>query len=41
MCVGRTAQWVGDMCDSEVFGLFGTLDGADRARNTSERHKIF
>jgi hypothetical protein len=34
-------QWVGDMCGSEGFDMFGTVDGADRSINISERHKIF
>jgi hypothetical protein len=41
MCVGRTAQWMGDMCDSEGFDRFGTVGGADRSINVSERRKIF
>jgi hypothetical protein len=41
MCVGRTAQWVGDVCDRVVFGMFGTLDAADRSRNISGRDKDF
>jgi hypothetical protein len=30
-----------DLRDSEVFYIFGALDGADPSRNISERHEIF
>jgi hypothetical protein len=41
MCVGRTAEWVGDMCDIEGFDMFGTLYGADRAKCISEGLRRF
>jgi len=40
MCVGRTAEWVSAVSDSEVLVMFVTVDGEITARNISVRHKM-
>jgi hypothetical protein len=40
MCVGRTAQWMGDMCDSEMFDMFATLDVAGPSRNIAQNNRM-
>ena len=40
MRIGRTAEGVEVVSDSEVLVAFVTLDGEGTARSTSERHKI-
>ena len=40
MCVGRTAEGVSVVSDSEVFVIFVTLDDENPVRNVAENHKI-
>jgi hypothetical protein len=39
-CVGRTAEGMSDVCESEVLVMFVTLDGDGTARNISGRLRI-